>query len=362
MNKYTKIVLISVLALALIFTMAYAKSKHAWLGVMTQTVDNEIAEAFDLKVEYGAVVNEVVKDSPADKAGFQEGDVIIDINGKQINDAEDLVDYIHDSEAGTKITVTLMRSDNKIAKEVTLDEQADRLLKRKIIKRFPRVYFHDDDDNNNTWKKDHYYLHDDDFDFDFDWDDYRHSSYIGVKISDMTDQLRSFFGVKEDVGVLIAVVEDDGPAGKAGLKAGDVIISVDGKEVENNIDVRRLIGKKEAGEQVDIVVVRNKEQKSFKIEVGKRDNDYNYSYKYYAPDIDVKIPKIKIGKSAHWNEDFFERCDSDNFEDCIIKLNLEMDDLKDELSHLKKDQIDKIEKVLENLREQLKELRENLSD
>jgi hypothetical protein len=363
MNKTVKITLISVLALVLIFSFAYAKSKHAWLGVLTQTVNNEIADAFDLKVNYGAVVNEVVENSPAEKAGFQESDVIIAINGKQIDDVEELVDYIYDSEIGAELSITLMRGDDKISKDVILGEKSDKNYKRKIIKKLPRIkIFHDDDDDdsdhhesyNFKWDKHDWGQH--------DWDDYRTTSYIGVKISDISDQLRAYFGVKEDVGVLIGHVNEDTPAEKAGLKAGDVIISVDGKEIENNIDVMKIISKKKAGEKVKMVIVRNKEQKSFVVDVEQRDNDHDYSFKYYAPDIDVNIPKIKIGKYAHFNEDFHEWCDSDEFKECIKEFNLEMKDIKEELKDLDKEQIKEIEKVLEELREELDELRNNLKD
>jgi serine protease Do len=355
MSKTLKITLISVLALALIYSFAYAKSKHAWLGVLTQTVNNEIADAFDLKTNYGAVVNEVVEDSPAEEAGLQESDVIISINGDQIDDAEDLVDYIYDSDIGDKLTITLMRGDDKLIKEVTLGEKSEKYYKRKIIKRFPRIEIHDD---KHEWDK----HHDKDFDFDFDWDDHHQRGYIGVLISDLSNQLRDYFGVKEDVGVLIGHVNENTSAEKAGLKAGDVIISVDDKEVKNNIDVMKIIGKKEVGEKVSVKVVRNKEQKTFTVDVEKRDNDHDFSFKYYAPDIDVKIPKIKIGKYANWNKDFHEWCDSDEFKECIKELNLEMMDLKEELKDLEKEQIEEIEKVLEKLSEELKELRENLKN
>lgn len=347
MNKTLRITVIAILGLALIFSFAYSKSNLAWLGVLTQTVDNEIAEAFNLKVNYGAVINQVVKDSPAEKAGFQENDVIIKINDDQIDDTEDLINYIHDSEIGAKLAITLMRGDDKITKDVILDERSETEYKRQIIKKLPRIMMHDDDHDYG------------DYDFDFDWDDFNRSNYIGILISDISNQLRAFFGVKEDVGVLIGQVNEDTPAEKAGLKAGDVIISVDDNEVSTNLDVIKIINKKEVGDKVKVTVIRDKKQKSFMVDVAQLDDEQDNSFKYYAPKFDGKIPKMKFKKYSNFS-DYWS--DSDDFKSCIKKFKFEMQDLKNELKNLDKEQIIEIEKVLDELRENLKELHEDLEE
>ncbi|MBD3332012.1 PDZ domain-containing protein, partial [candidate division GN15 bacterium] len=82
MSRKLTLAVLAVTALALIVggsSMAKTKS-HGWLGVFTQEVEPEIARAFDLGVKYGAIINEVVEDSPAEKAGLKADDVIVAFN------------------------------------------------------------------------------------------------------------------------------------------------------------------------------------------------------------------------------------------------------------------------------------------
>src|SRR5574341_626211 len=93
------------------------ESKTAWLGVMTQTVDKDISDAFDVDVDYGAIVNEVIEDSPAEKANLEEGDVIISFNGQKVWDSDDLTDFIEESESGAKASLGIIQ----IGREMTVD-------------------------------------------------------------------------------------------------------------------------------------------------------------------------------------------------------------------------------------------------
>ena len=77
------------------------------MGVYTQTVDRELADVFDLSIKYGAIVNEVVKDSPADEAGIKEDDVIVAINGSKVTDSDELTDEVHEMEPGDEIVMML---------------------------------------------------------------------------------------------------------------------------------------------------------------------------------------------------------------------------------------------------------------
>ena len=98
MKKNLTIGLLLIFSITLIFSFANAKnSQQAWLGITTQTVDEELADAFALNVNYGAIVNEVIEDSPADKAQLFEGDVIIAFNSDKVYDYNDLLDFVEDS-------------------------------------------------------------------------------------------------------------------------------------------------------------------------------------------------------------------------------------------------------------------------
>lgn len=81
--------------------------------------------------------------------------------------------------------------------------------------------------------------------------------YIGVQLSEMTPALREHFRAPRDAGVLVSEVEEGSPAASAGVRVGDVITTIDGKNVESSWDLRSVVRKKKDGEQVKVGVVRN---------------------------------------------------------------------------------------------------------
>lgn len=87
---------------------------------------------------------------------------------------------------------------------------------------------------------------------------------IGVSTMQLTKQLADYFGIGDGKGVLVTSVADDSPAAKAGLKAGDVITSIDGEKVEGAGDLARGINKKKEGD-VTLTVIRNKNQRTITV-------------------------------------------------------------------------------------------------
>ncbi len=87
---------------------------------------------------------------------------------------------------------------------------------------------------------------------------------IGVSTVQLTKQLADYFGIADGKGVLVTSVSDDSPAARAGIRAGDVIISVDGEKVEGSGDVSRAINKKKDGD-VTLTVIRDKNQRSITV-------------------------------------------------------------------------------------------------
>jgi len=316
MKRVSKELLIVGLALSLCFGLATAKSKKAskvaWMGVFTQTVDRDLADVFDLKIKYGAIVNEVVEDSPADDAGVKEDDVIIAINGSKITDADELTDEVREMEPGDEIVVTIMRDNNE--EEITL-ALGSRKLKWSGLR---DIYEHDG----------HKYS------FSFHSES---QSYIGVSITGLSEQLGEYFGVDDGTGVLITEVEDESPAEDAGLKAGDVIIAVGGEEVENSSDVQEIIRDREEGEKVNISVIRDKSEKEFAVEIGERD-DADFPHFLSIPDLprmNFHIPRMKglhrgVGTDDTW------LFDSEDFEDEMEELREELRQMKKELRELSK--------------------------
>lgn len=81
---------------------------------------------------------------------------------------------------------------------------------------------------------------------------------LGAQVTDMTEELRAFFGAPRDAGILVSKVVADSPAAKAGVQVGDVLVEVDGKPIGRAWDVLSATAGKNKGDRVDVVVVRNK--------------------------------------------------------------------------------------------------------
>jgi membrane-associated protease RseP (regulator of RpoE activity) len=87
---------------------------------------------------------------------------------------------------------------------------------------------------------------------------------LGISTVQLTKQLAEYFGVAEGTGVLVTAVTEDGPAAKAGVKAGDVITTVDGEKIDGPGDVSRAVNKKKEGD-VTITLIRKKDQKTITV-------------------------------------------------------------------------------------------------
>jgi len=98
----------------------------------------------------------------------------------------------------------------------------------------------------------------------------RRGGYLGIQLLEMTPALREHFGAPKDAGVLVAEVEANSPAAKAGVQVGDVVTRVDGDRVESAGDLRRLIRRKKSGETVKIEVQRNKSSKTVTATIEER--------------------------------------------------------------------------------------------
>ncbi len=156
------------------------------------------------------------------------------------------------------------------------------------------------------------------FGFDLDKDGdltflLNNSRRIGVSTMSLNKQLADYFGIANGKGVLVTSVTDDGPAAKAGVKAGDVITAIDGEEVDSPGDISRVVGRKKEGD-VTLTVIRNRSQQTIRVtpseagfsrtpgrsQVGRRiviprinipDFDIEIPV---MPDIDIEMPRIEI--------------------------------------------------------------------
>jgi membrane-associated protease RseP (regulator of RpoE activity) len=167
--------------------------------------------------------------------------------------------------------------------------------------------------------------------------------YIGVELSTLTEQLGEYFGVEKGNGALITTVSEDSPAEKAGLKAGDVIVAIDGEQTRDIGDIQELIREKEADEIARVTVVRNKSKQTVDVQVAEpEESDHpRAGYFFHAPDmpkINLDVPRMRgLFHGDGGAKDRTIILDSDNFKKDMQELREELQKLKKELEQLKKD-------------------------
>ncbi len=170
--------------------------ERGFLGVYIQDVSPDVANWLDLKDGKGALVAQVQKDSPAEKAGLKEGDVIVEFNGIPVEDAGSFRARVASTKPGTKVKLMVMRNGER--KEIEVE----------IGKRPPEEGVKVEGDTVS-------------------------SSNLGIMGQTLTPDLAKEFGYEGQKGVIVTDVEVGSPADRAGLRSGDLIIEVNRKPVTN---------------------------------------------------------------------------------------------------------------------------------
>ena len=96
-------------------------------------------------------------------------------------------------------------------------------------------------------------------------------AFLGVSLTELTPELRDFFGAPKDSGVLVASVEDNSPAEKAGLRVGDIVTAVEGKDVDSTWDLRSALRDKKDGDTARIEVMRGRSKQTLVATLVERD-------------------------------------------------------------------------------------------
>ncbi|MDO8602545.1 MAG: trypsin-like peptidase domain-containing protein [Candidatus Omnitrophota bacterium] len=116
--------------------------------------------------------------------------------------------------------------------------------------------------------------------------------WLGVIIQDIDADLASYFGLKDNSGVLVSRIVNASPAEKAGLKPGDIVISLDNEKIKNTEGLVRTVLKKDIGEKVALGIVRNKKLYSAVVEIGERPEDKTTLVEQKKPEPAQEVQKI----------------------------------------------------------------------
>jgi len=186
------------------------KVTRGWLGVYIQPLSPDVAEKLGIKDRRGALVSDVTKDGPAEKAGIRSGDVIVAFNGKEIKDEHELPAAVAATKPGKKLDVKVIRDGKELTLPVTIAEM-------------------EGEPGNRGGPTDL-------------------SKGLGLTVQDITPEFAKRFEIENTKGVLVTSVEGGSPADDAGFQEGDIIRQIERQPVPNVAEFGKLM-KKYKGEK-----------------------------------------------------------------------------------------------------------------
>jgi serine protease Do len=177
---------------------------YGYLGVYIQDITPELAKSFGLKEPQGVLVSDVIPDSPAKKGGIDKGDIILEYDGKKVEDKGQLTKMVGNTPVGKKVKIVVLRNNKQEPLWVTIME----LPEKQVITEGPRP------EETDRW---------------------------GFKPQDITRAMADHLGLPNNEGVVITEVEPGSPAQEEELQPGDVIIEVEHNPIKGMADFRKYM-------------------------------------------------------------------------------------------------------------------------
>ena len=231
-----------------VITIKTGDEGSGWLGIGIMDLDDKYRQKLEVGDDIkGIVVTEVYDDSPAEEAGLKEHDIVISIDGKKGTDVTSFVDLVKSREPGDKVEILVYRDGEMKTLDATLAEREDTFIWSGIdiegleglealegLKALEHIYIPEIAIGLSSGGR----------------------GKLGVYIEDLSEDMAEYFEVPDGKGVLVEGTVDDGPAEKAGIKAGDVIYKIDGERIWNSKDLVKSIGAIAGEGDKPIVLIR----------------------------------------------------------------------------------------------------------
>ena len=204
-----------------IYTEINVKGKvtRGWLGVSIQPLTPELAKSFGTKDTKGVLISDVIADSPAAKAGIQPGDILLEFDGKKMESPADLQRAVGFTSPGTSAKMKVLREKNEKVIEVKIAEASD---EREAAARSGS----------------------------------RGSSSLGMEIRPITPDIARQLNLRSTEGVIVARVDDESPAGAAGVQRGDVIREINRQKIKNIGDFEKATKDLKDGDRLTVLLQR----------------------------------------------------------------------------------------------------------
>ena len=177
------------------------KVTRGWIGVSIQPVTRDLADSFGLPAEKGALVSEVLPESPAEKAGVKSGDIILSFDGKDIREMNDLPRLVAATSVGKKVDVRIVREGKEETFALTTEKMKDG----------------DDDTPSDTQDR------------------------LGLTVKELTKDLAATLRIKDTSGVVVTDVRIDSLAMTAGIQRGDIVKEVNGRKIARVEDYEKAV-------------------------------------------------------------------------------------------------------------------------
>ncbi len=269
-----------------------------FLGVYAENISRENMNRYRMNQVRGVGVTQVIKDSPAEKAGLRKDDVILRIDGENVTSVRKLNRLVSELAPDQSVRMTVSRGGAEQEITATIGKRNNSNMVGDLMRGEPRVWKWEGDPKNFKFEGlDKFPGSNGDMTFFLG-----NSRRIGVSTMELTKQLADYFGITGGKGVLVTSVTNDGPAAKAGVRAGDVITAIDGEAVDSPGDISRAINRKKDGD-VSLTVIRNKAQQTIRVtpqEGGSGTFGHPQTGRRIViprieiPDIDIAMPRIAI--------------------------------------------------------------------
>lgn len=263
-----------------------------YLGVALEEVRAEDVATLKLAEERGALIKEVKAETPAARSGLKEGDVVLTYQGERVQSAMHLARLVRETPVGRQVSMDVSRQGSVQRVVATLGEDSERhAVLKKALRILPEGDFdfdfvpeppdpplsHEDMDQllketdrareeagRARGEADRVREEMHRFHLEFD----RGPRKLGIRYQELRGQLAGYFKVEK--GLLVTDVEKGGPAEKAGVQAGDVILKINGEAVESSRELRTAVGKLESGSEATLSVQRQGAPLDLKVTVGGR--------------------------------------------------------------------------------------------
>lgn len=240
-----------------VFSMAF-DSNGGYLGVQTTEVTKDNFGKFGLRDVRGVAIEKVVEGSPAASAGLQSGDVVVSFNGEEVTSVRKLTRMVGEVDPDHQVRIGVIRAGSERELTATLGKRPTPKFEQgsfsggfprieRVPGQAPRVFSIPSPDAPDQ---------------PFIWRTSGPRRAIGIAIVPLTKQLAEHYGVEG--GILISNVRENSAAAKAGLKAGDIIVEVDGKAVKGEGDVGRAVAEKKEGD-ISMTIVRDRNRQTIRV-------------------------------------------------------------------------------------------------